>query len=1457
MKKVAFFLTISLFFINQTRAQEGTRATNYNFTSFSTQKRAITPELESLTNKEFKSHPEYGILPYNAPCTDCIELLQKRDESHRYFVKRGTKGKTFYAQSSYGDQSFYDAEGVLRTIDPHLKPTGLTGVYKSLNQPSPVTINIPEKFTSLLNAGKELLINRNVSIYIKHTDGSVTPLGNPDWSDYTAGDDGIMVHNFYPGIDLELLTGRGSIETFYRINKPLKLSDGYLVIEDNMRIPQGFQYDYSYSEKTANGYTGTVFINDPAGNRYFYIDKSAAFDENNENDPKLELAYEISNSGAFHLYVPIDWMNNPSRSYPIIVDPLISVISTLPKPQITGSGYNVNCFQNGCSYNLDVAVPAATVVYDILFSFNYRTSPGCNLSAGAWDMTVGTCRSPYAAGTFHTCQIALAGLCIQQGTSCWAGPTENIKNCVPASQCLPYYMPFTLNFYRCTSPGAGCGFSCIFADTPWDMTVKGYYVTVNPSATTSSVSVCQGDSVNLTAVADSGVAPYTYKWYGDPGGNVLTGSTVRVSPPTTTTYTVTARDCAGIIDTLTDSATVTCLVTVIPNNKPGFTISQNPACPNNAVTMTGLGAGAPTDYDWLLPGSNLGVQNDMQVVNGVTYATAGTYNVILNYANGTCVFPDTQQLTVTNTILPIVSIGAAPNGAICPNDNVTFTATPGAGAGTGPTYQWYLNGSPIGGATGNTYATTTLTNGDVIEVQMTSNAACPQPNTVFSNSITMTVNGAIVPGVSISVSSNPICPGSTATFTAGTNNPGTAPDFQWYVNGIPVGSNSPTFSTSTLNNGDQVTVHMLHVNVTCAQPDSAVSNTITMTWSANIAPTVNIVANPAGPICPGDNVTFTATPTNGGNTPGYQWYLNGNPIAGATNATYATNTLAANDVIYVVLLNATGPCISPNTATSNSITITYNPFIAPTVNIVANPAGPICPGDNVTFTATPTNGGNTPGYQWYLNGNPIAGATNATYSSTTLAANDVIYVVLLNATGPCISPNTATSASITITNNPLIAPTVSIVANPAGPICSGQNVTFTATPTNGGSTPGYQWYLNGTAINGATNSTYSSTTLNNGDAIEVHLLNAVGPCISPNTAVSNSIVITYKTAVVPSVTITATPSGIVCDGQAVTFLAYVVNGGTSPTYQWYIAGLPVGINVNNYSTSFLKNGDIVTVVITSNDPCANPKTATSNQIIIQMYPPMTVVASGSTAICPGDPATLTAVAGGGIGPPYTYTWSNGAGNSSSVTVNPQSTTTYIVSATEGCSTPAKDQATVTVTPPPTPDFMYTPTEPTEYARTVFFTDKSIGATSWHWDFGDKKSPDDTSNIQNPQHNYSGVGTYTVTLVAKNAAGCVDSIWYILEVTEEYAYYIPNSFSPNGDGINDYFGPLGTHDLIYSMSIYNRWGEKVFETDNTSLPWDGRVRASGKVVAGVYVYKITFKDSRYTKDELVGSVTIVK
>ena len=158
---------------------------------------------------------------------------------------------------------------------------------------------------------------------------------------------------------------------------------------------------------------------------------------------------------------------------------------------------------------------------------------------------------------------------------------------------------------------------------------------------------------------------------------------------------------------------------------------------------------------------------------------------------------------------------------------------------------------------------------------------------------------------------------------------------------------------------------------------------------------------------------------------------------------------------------------------------------------------------SVTFTATPTNGGTAPQYQWKKNGNNV-GDNSPTYTDAALADGDIITCVLTS-NAPNLPTQVATSEGITITVSPPLTPSVAITANPSGTIYTITSVTFTATPTNGFTAPQYQWQKNGANV-GTNSPTYTNSTWTNGDVVTC-ILTSNHPCAAPTTATSNSITI--------------------------------------------------------------------------------------------------------------------------------------------------------------------------------------------------------------------------------------------------------------------------------------------------------------------------------------------------------------
>ena len=271
-----------------------------------------------------------------------------------------------------------------------------------------------------------------------------------------------------------------------------------------------------------------------------------------------------------------------------------------------------------------------------------------------------------------------------------------------------------------------------------------------------------------------------------------------------------------------------------------------------------------------------------------------------------------------------------------------------------------------------------------------------------------------------------------------------------------------------------------------------------------------------------------------------------------SNTASATSTFTADGGAGTYTLTWT---ITNGSCTANSnLTITVNPSIPASVSASASPSGAICAGTNVTFTATPTNGGTSPTYQWLVNGSPVSGETNVTFTSTTLANNNVVTVEMTSNASPCLSGSPPTSTGITITVNPLLTASVSASASPSGAICAGTSVTFTANATNGGTTPSYQWLVNGSPVSGEIASTFTSTTLANGDLITVEMTSNASPCLTGPPATSTGITMTVNS--LPTASISGNNGPVICSGNDITFtlagtsgaaLTYNLNGGASVT----------------------------------------------------------------------------------------------------------------------------------------------------------------------------------------------------------------------------------------------------------------------------------------------------------------------
>jgi hypothetical protein len=405
---------------------------------------------------------------------------------------------------------------------------------------------------------------------------------------------------------------------------------------------------------------------------------------------------------------------------------------------------------------------------------------------------------------------------------------------------------------------------------------------------------------------------------------------------------------------------------------------------------------------------------------------------------------------------------------------------------------------------------------------------------------------------SINSSTPQITAGSATTFCTGGNvtlTSNAATGNQWYKNAVLIGgATNTTYNATTSGN--------YTVKSTVNGCTSVASNAIAVTVNP-IPNTPTISPSNTVSACIGQTVTLTSSASSGN-----QWYKNGVLINGATSNTYGATTAG----VYTVVVTASGCSSTASNPTTVNFTATPS---APT--ITAGSSTTFCAGGSVTLTSSSTSSN-----QWYKDGTAITGATAATYVVNASGSYTVLYSI-----GSCTSPQ---STATVVTVNALPA-TPSITAGGATTFCTGGSVTLTSNATSGN-----QWYLNGTAIGGATATTYSATTSGN---------YTVAATLTGCTSAQSSATAVTVNAIPITPTITAGGPNIFCAGGSVTLTSNAASGN-----QWYNgATLITGAINTTYTATASGTYNTKVSVNGCTSAASNNITVTANPIPAQ--PPIT------------------------------------------------------------------------------------------------------------------------------------------------------------------------------------------------------------------------------------------------------------
>ena len=934
------------------------------------------------------------------------------------------------------------------------------------------------------------------------------------------------------------------------------------------------------------------------------------------------------------------------------------------------------------------------------------------------------------------------------------------------------------------------GFGCSMTDTI-DVTIDQAFTLTTSNDTT----ICLGDSANLSA---SGAT--TYAWEPATTLNDSTLSNPTASPTITETYFV-----YGATESCRDTAQITVTVNVLSTVEAGLDVS---ICEGDSVQLNASGASV---YLWT-PADSI---TDINIANPFIFPSNTTEYIVTGTDGLGCT--DADSVIVTINPLPIVDAGE--DLWVCPGDNVQIN---GSGIDT-PVW------SPITGLSDPNIYTPISTPLDTIAYILTVTdinlCTLTDTMTVYVNQNVPTDAGndtTICFGDSVVIGGNPTAIGGTT--------------YAWAPAGLIV---DPSVSNPNVFPSVTTTFYVITTNDTCTGLDSVIVNVnpspiidagndiqicigdsaqllssggISYFWTPSVTLTDDTIANPMA--FPADTTEYivNSTDVNGCvNSDTVSVIVNPLPSAfagsdvaicfGDTTILAATGGLnyswsptdslsnSLNDITqafpiitteYIVTVTDTNGCVQ-----SDSILVTVNEL--PIGDVVEDVA--ICIGDSTQLNAT---GGDT--YVW---------TPSTSLSDPNIAGPWAAAIVTTNYSVEITDVNGCTDSEIvlvTVNNLPTINAGNDIQ------ICIGDTTQLLVT---GGDT--YLW----TPETGLSNDTSSNPTVTINDTAEYIVIGSdVNGCINADTV---SVIIN------PFPIVSAGNDVNICIGDTTQLTA---TGGES--YNW-TNGVFLDDNLifNPNATPDTTMEFIVTV--TDSNTCINTDSVIVNVFIIETISDQT--------ICLKDSVQLDVY--GSIG--TAYTWTPSTYLSDPNIANPysiaQADITYYVSVSDvqGCSD--QDSVVITVLSAPIASFTSEIEAGCEGA-VVQFTNTSIDGDSFYWLFGDGE----TTTDENPTYISPYGEGFTATLTVTNTNGCIDNSTFsgtALDFDDYFDIFIPNVFTPNGDGENDIFAieVAGQLNKCSDLKIYNRWGQIIFISTGGNTKWDGYTNVGQAVPEATYFFVI--------------------
>lgn len=359
--------------------------------------------------------------------------------------------------------------------------------------------------------------------------------------------------------------------------------------------------------------------------------------------------------------------------------------------------------------------------------------------------------------------------------------------------------------------------------------------------------------------------------------------------------------------------------------------------------------------------------------------------------------------------IPVVTIKESINNS-CIGTLITLHATV-SNPGTNEVYKWKKNKLDAGANNNFDYTTSNFADGDMVTCEYSCKTKCGVDTIVISNAITIHVINDITPIVTIANNDELICEGELTVFTAKAFYGNATPLYQWMVNGIKVGVNSPVFSTVSITNGARVECVLTFSTPSCPATTRSATSQLTTYVYPMIHPAIKIKTGKTQ-ICRGEEVRFTAT-ANGGAYPTFTWKINGKST-GANASLLETSTLKDGDTIScMITIDQDSRCHTGTSSQSNEIIMLVRDYTYPSL-VIKGPTFPFCAGTTVTFNAAAQNGGENNYYQWLINGTGI-GSNSPVFTTSELRNRDKVSCILSTNIPGCSMTAIAPSNNETVT----------------------------------------------------------------------------------------------------------------------------------------------------------------------------------------------------------------------------------------------------------------------------------------------------------------------------------------------------------------------------------------------------------------------------------------------------------